>query len=72
VSTPESTRSSRWLGRRYLFHIGRLGIPTFAGLLYLSFALGVVLGGYETGLDYLRFAASAVILLVSALIGARI
>ena len=72
MSTPESTRSSRWLGRRYLFHIGRLGIPTFAGLLYLSFAVGVVLGGYETGVGYLRFAVSALILLVFALIGARI
>jgi phosphatidylglycerol---prolipoprotein diacylglyceryl transferase len=72
MSTPESTRSSRWLGRRYLFHIGRLGIPSFAALLYLSFAVGVVLGGYETGLSYPRFAVSAVILLVFALIGARI
>jgi phosphatidylglycerol---prolipoprotein diacylglyceryl transferase len=72
MSTPESTRSSRWLGRRYLFHIGQLGIPTFAGLLYLGFAIGVALGGYETGLGYLRFGVSALVLLVSALIGARI
>jgi phosphatidylglycerol---prolipoprotein diacylglyceryl transferase len=72
MSTPESTRSSRWLGRRYLFHIGRLGIPTFAGLLYLGFAVGVAIGGYETGLGHLRFAVSALILLVAALIGSRL
>lgn len=70
--TPDSKRSSRWLGRRYLFSIGRAGIPSFAALLYLSFAAGVALGGYETGLGYLRFTASALILLVAALIGARV
>ncbi|OMC44674.1 hypothetical protein A5745_16515 [Mycobacterium sp. IS-2888] len=70
-STPK-TLSSRWLGRRYLFHIGRLGIPTFAGLLYFGFALGVLLGGCLTGLGYSRFAPAALILLVFALIGARI
>jgi phosphatidylglycerol---prolipoprotein diacylglyceryl transferase len=72
VTTPDSTRSSRWLGRRYLFSVGRRHIPTFAALLYLGFAAGVVLGGYETGLDYPHFAASALILLVFALIGSRI
>ena len=72
MTTPDSTRSSRWLGRRYLFRVGRLRIPSFAAFLYLGFALGVVLGGYETGLDYPRFAVSAVILLVFALIGSRI
>ncbi|OBF81147.1 hypothetical protein A5791_05720 [Mycobacterium sp. 852002-51163_SCH5372311] len=72
MSTPTSTRSSRWLGRRYLFRVGRLRVPTFAALLYLGFACGVILGGYETGLGYSRFAVSAVILLVFALAGARI
>ncbi|HTX94187.1 MAG TPA: prolipoprotein diacylglyceryl transferase family protein [Mycobacterium sp.] len=70
MSTPESTRSSRWLGRR--FHIGRVGVPTFAALLYLGFAIGVLCGGYVTGLDYRRFTVSALILLVFALIGARL
>ncbi len=70
--TPESKRSSRWLGRRYLFRVGRLRIPSFAALLYLGFAVGVRFGGYVTGLDYARFAVSALILLVAALIGARI
>jgi phosphatidylglycerol---prolipoprotein diacylglyceryl transferase len=41
-------------------------------MLYLGFAVGVVCGGYETGLDYPRFAVSALILLVSALFGSRI
>ncbi len=69
--TPEPTRSSRFFGRRYLFRVGRLRIPTFAALLYLGFAVGVVLGGYETGLDYPRFTVSALILLVAALVGSR-
>ncbi|WP_172828889.1 prolipoprotein diacylglyceryl transferase [Mycobacterium sp. 1164966.3] len=60
------------MGRRYLFRVGRLSVPTFAALLYFGFACGVVLGGYETGLGYSRFAVSAVILLVFALAGARI
>lgn len=72
MSTPDSTRSSRWLGRRYLFSVGRLRIPSFAALLYLGFAVGVVLGGYKTGLDYPRFTASALILLIFALFGSRL
>jgi len=72
VITPESTRSSRFLGRRYLFRVGRVRIPSFAALLYLGFSVGVVFGGYETGLDYPRFTASALVLLVAALIGSRI
>jgi phosphatidylglycerol---prolipoprotein diacylglyceryl transferase len=41
-------------------------------MLYVGFVVGVVCGAYETGLDYTRFAVSALILLVSALIGSRI
>jgi prolipoprotein diacylglyceryltransferase len=41
-------------------------------LLYVGFVIGVVWGGYESGLDYLRFAISALILLVFALVGSRI
>ncbi|WP_118914572.1 prolipoprotein diacylglyceryl transferase family protein [Mycobacterium shigaense] len=70
--TEEPLRSSRWLGRRYLFHIGRLRIPSFAALLYVGFAVGVVWGGYVCGLGYLPFAISALALLVFALVGARI
>jgi len=70
--TPEPPRSSRWLGRRYLFQVGRVGIPSYAVTLYLGFAAGVVCGGYVTGLGYRRFAAAAAILLVFALFGSRI
>ncbi len=41
-------------------------------MLYVGFALGVVLGGHESGLDYPRFTASALVLLVAALIGSRL
>jgi phosphatidylglycerol:prolipoprotein diacylglycerol transferase len=72
VVTPESPRSSRWLGRRYLYRVGRLRIPSYAAMLYVGFAVGVVFGGYESGLDYPRFTISALILLVTALIGCRV
>jgi phosphatidylglycerol---prolipoprotein diacylglyceryl transferase len=72
VISPGPTRSSRWLGRRELFRVGRVGIPSYAAMLYLGFVAGVVLGGYESGLRYPRFTVSAVILLVFALIGSRI
>jgi hypothetical protein len=63
VISPGPTRSSRWLGRRELFRVGRVGIPSYAAMLYLGFVAGVVLGGYESGLGYPRFTVSAVILL---------
>lgn len=72
ITSSEPARSSRWLGRRYLFRVGRLRIPSFAALLYAGFAVGVVWGGYESGLGYPRFTVSAVVLLVFALIGARV
>ncbi|BBZ52719.1 hypothetical protein MHEI_44360 [Mycobacterium heidelbergense] len=41
-------------------------------MLYVGFAVGVVCGAYVSGLDHKRFAVSALILLVCALIGSRI
>ncbi len=41
-------------------------------MLYIGFVLGVVCGAHESGLDYARFSASALILLVPALIGGRL
>ena len=41
-------------------------------MLYIGFVLGVVCGAHETGLEYARFSASALILLVPALIGGRL
>jgi phosphatidylglycerol:prolipoprotein diacylglycerol transferase len=70
--SPESNRSSRWLGRRYLFRVGRIHVPSYAAMLYIGFAAGVVFGGYESGLDYPRFTVSALILFVAALIGSRV
>jgi phosphatidylglycerol:prolipoprotein diacylglycerol transferase len=40
-------------------------------MLYIGFLLGVMCGAHESGLDYTRFSASALILLVPALIGGR-
>ena len=40
-------------------------------MLYIGFVLGVMCGAQESGLDYARFSASALILLVPALIGGR-
>ena len=72
MTAPQRTRSSRWLGRRYLFSVGRFRVSSYAALLYLGFVLGVIGGAHETALEYTRFAASAVILLVPALLGGRL
>ena len=40
-------------------------------MLYIGFVLGVMCGAHEARLDYTRFSASALILLVPALIGGR-
>lgn len=72
MTAPHRTHSSRWLGRRYLFSVGRFRVSSYAALLYLGFVLGVICGAHETALDYLRFAASSVILLVPALLGGRL
>jgi prolipoprotein diacylglyceryltransferase len=72
VTAPGITRSSRWLGRRYLFRFGRLRISSYAAMLYIGFVLGVICGAHESGLDYTRFSVSALILLIPALIGGRI
>jgi phosphatidylglycerol:prolipoprotein diacylglycerol transferase len=72
VTTPDMTRSSRWLGRRYLFRLGRFRVSSYAAMLYVGFVLGVICGAHESGLNYTRFSASALMLLVPALIGGRI
>jgi phosphatidylglycerol:prolipoprotein diacylglycerol transferase len=72
VTASGITWSSRWLGRRYLFRLGRLRISSYAAMLYIGFVLGVICGAHESGLDYTRFSVSSLILLVPALIGGRI
>ena len=58
-----SNLSSAWLGRRYLFRVGRLRIPSYAAMLYAGFAVGVAVGGHESGLDFPRFTTCAAVLL---------
>ena len=41
-------------------------------MLYVGFVLGVIYGAHESGLNYTRFSASSLVLLVPALIGGRI
>ncbi|MEO3761392.1 prolipoprotein diacylglyceryl transferase family protein [Mycobacterium sp. B14F4] len=72
MTAPQRTHSSRWLGRPYLFSVGRFRVSSYAALLYLGFVLGTVGGAWETGLDNTRFAACAVVLLVPALLGGRL
>lgn len=67
----ESTRTSRWLGRKY-FAIGRFRVSTYAAMLYIGFVLGVLLGQRESGLSSPRFELMALILLIPALIGGRL
>ncbi len=70
-----SAPGSRWLGRRYLFQVGTLRIPTYAALLYLGSVAGIAAGATyaaRTGLDARRFAFCAIGLLIPALLGARL
>lgn len=63
---------SRWLGRRYLFRVGKFKVPSYAATLYVGFVLGTTVGGMvveAAGLNVARFNLAAVLLLVPALVG---
>ena len=67
--------ASRWLGRRYLVSIGRVRIPSYSAMLYLGCVAGIGAGAEiarRDGLDPMRFALAAVVLLVPALVGSRL
>jgi len=72
VSVPAG---SRWLGRRYLFAVGRLKVPSYALMLYLGCVAGIFAGAAVAraeGLPEQRFVFAAIVLLVPALVGARL
>jgi prolipoprotein diacylglyceryl transferase len=67
--------SSRWLGRRYLLRIGGWSLPSYVALLYVGCLIGVFAGaavGSAAGLDATKVALATIILLIPALIGARV
>ena len=67
--------SSRWLGRRSLFALGRLKIPTYPLMLYLGCVAGLLAGAAAArtvGLPEQAFVFTTIILLVPALVGARL
>ena len=71
---PPST-TSRWIGRRILFRIGPLAAPSYTVMLYFGFVAGAAVGAWvaaSAGLDAVRFALAAVVLLIPALIGGRL
>jgi prolipoprotein diacylglyceryltransferase len=75
VSTRAAPASSRWLGRRYLFAVGRLQVPSYTAMLYLGCVAGVFVGAAVAGAEGLserRFALASIVLLVPALAGARL
>lgn len=70
-----STHSSHWLGRRYLCRIGKRKLPSFTAMLYLGSVAGImagVLAASQSGMNPQRFAVAATVLLIPALVGARL
>lgn len=66
---------SRWLGRRYLCEVGGHRVPSFAAMLYLGSVAGIAAGAIAAqagGMSAQRFAAAAMVLLIPALVGARL
>jgi len=65
----------RLLGRRYLFSIGGRGVPSYPAMLYLGCVFGVFAGvaaAGHAGLSRSRVALAMIVLLVPALVGARL
>jgi phosphatidylglycerol---prolipoprotein diacylglyceryl transferase len=71
----EPATTSRWLGRRYLFQIGRYRAPSYNVMLTIGCVLGVTAGSAvakAAGLNDIRFALTAVVLVIPALVGGRL
>ncbi len=75
MSAPAGLARSRWLGRRTLFSIGRLSVPSYTAMLYLGIVAGLYVGALVAGAEGLsraRFVVASLVLLVPALAGARL
>lgn len=75
MSAPSGLARSRWLGRRTLFEIGRLSLPSYTAFLYLGIVVGIYVGAAVAraeGLSATRFALTSIVLLAPALAGARL
>lgn len=75
VSWTGGLTRSRWLGRRYLFRVAGMNVPSYTAMLYLGCVFGVFAGASvagAAGLAESRVALAAVVLLVPALAGARL
>jgi phosphatidylglycerol:prolipoprotein diacylglycerol transferase len=75
VIAPSALGRSRWLGRRYLFDVGGLRVPSYSAMLYVGIVLGFYVGALVAGAEGLsqpRFVAVSLMLLVPALAGARL
>lgn len=70
MTTPPTTQRRTRMWRPYL-KAGRIRIPTYGAMLYVGFTVGVIAAACITHLNYTRFAAASLCLLVAALIGAR-
>ena len=75
TAPPRAVIPSRWPGRRYLFRIGRFAAPSYAAMLYAGCVLGGTAGAriaHRSGIEPLRFALAAALLLIPALVGGRL
>ncbi|MFL5820483.1 MAG: prolipoprotein diacylglyceryl transferase [Solirubrobacteraceae bacterium] len=75
MSPPGASPTRFVLGRRHLLEIGRLRVPSYTAMLYLGCVAGVLAGAAVAGtegLDERTAALTIVVLLVPALVGARL
>lgn len=75
TATDGRTLQSRWLGRRVLFRVAGVAVPSFVALLYVGCVAGAMAGAAAAdalGLDAWLYAITSVILLIPALVGARL
>jgi len=72
-ATPCAT--THWMGRRHLFRVGTFTVASYSVLLYVGIVIGITVGTHiasTMGMEPRRFATAALVLLVPALVGARL
>jgi phosphatidylglycerol:prolipoprotein diacylglycerol transferase len=75
MNAPPSAALRRWAGRRYLISWRGIDVSSYAAMLYLGCAAGVLGGAAvagSSGLERTRVALATIVLLIPALAGARL
>ena len=75
MSAPAGAVLGRWAGRRHLVRWRGIDVASYTAMLYLGCTVGVLAGaavGGASGLERSRVALAIIVLLVPALVGARL